>query len=344
MPRVEISLNFMPAFYHRHLGLRYGEAYYFDPGYRADVEKAEGRFLHEVLGRHGVGAVEPLPSTSIFIQPVDLIMRTQNAEWRFPVDGTVESWGTPWKGLTPDEIVRIDARAAARHPVIDAILEQYRVLQRLYGDKADIFGIKTGEMVIHSPYTAAHQLYGEELFVVLLTEPAVADLIFGKVWEIYQAIFQRLCDATGARLKRIHLGDCSAALLSAATYRETVLPWNRKLAASFDSAGYHSCGSSTHHLPAFATLPKLTHIQLGAGTDLRQAAALLPGIHMQPLLDPLLLRQNPPETVSEVVQDTLVACAPAPATTVCIWALDRDTPVANVDAVYTTVEKANAHA
>ncbi|MDA1088481.1 MAG: hypothetical protein O2901_15895 [Verrucomicrobia bacterium] len=52
----QISLNFMPAFYRKNAGLRYGEAYLFDPAYRAEVQCAEERFLFESLGRHGVGS------------------------------------------------------------------------------------------------------------------------------------------------------------------------------------------------------------------------------------------------------------------------------------------------
>jgi len=48
-----VSLNFMPAFCSKHLGLVYGEAYYFEPEYRAEVDCAEQRFLYETLG--GVG-------------------------------------------------------------------------------------------------------------------------------------------------------------------------------------------------------------------------------------------------------------------------------------------------
>src|SRR5450830_16043 len=101
MKRVDVSLNFMPAFYSKHLGVTYGEPYYFDPGYRARVECAEGRFLFEVLGKYGVGSQDPQPSPSVFIQPVDLVMRTQGAQWRFPPDATVESLGAPWAGLSP---------------------------------------------------------------------------------------------------------------------------------------------------------------------------------------------------------------------------------------------------
>ena len=328
----------MPAFYHRHLGLSYGEAYYFDPGYRAEVECAEARFLFEILGRHGVGSRSPQPSTSIFIQPVDLIMRTQGAEWRFPPDGTVESWGTPWAGLAPAEVARLDAGGAAQHPVIDAVLKQYREMERLYGDAADIFGTKSGTMTTHTPYTTAHQLYGEELFVRLLTDPAGARTILDKAWEIYQAVLGRIAAATGAQLTRIHMGDCSASLLSADTYAKTVLPVNRELAARFAAAGYHSCGASSHLLSTFASIPGVDLVQLGPGTDLAEAAAHLPGRHLQPLVNPLLMGSGTPDAVAAHVRALLAHCAPAPATTLCVWSLDRDTPIPNVDALYNVVE------
>ncbi|MBT3291478.1 MAG: hypothetical protein HN380_29305, partial [Victivallales bacterium] len=92
---LSVSLDFMPAFYTKHLGLTWGESYYFDPDYRSQVEMARDRFLYDVLGEHGVGSPQPTPSPCLTIQPVDLFMRTQGAEWRFPTDGTVESWGQP---------------------------------------------------------------------------------------------------------------------------------------------------------------------------------------------------------------------------------------------------------
>jgi len=108
-PPVAISLDFMPAFYHKHLGLRFGEAYYFDPGHRERVESAKGRFLYDLLGRYGVGSSAPPTTHDIFIQSIDLTLRTQGAEWRFPVDAAVESWGTPWAAFTPEESAAFDA-------------------------------------------------------------------------------------------------------------------------------------------------------------------------------------------------------------------------------------------
>ncbi len=334
---LEISLNFMPAFYRRHLGLAYGEAYYFDPAYRADVERAEGRFLYETLGRYGVGSPDPAPSPSLFIQPVDLVMRTQGAEWRFPPDGTVESWGQPWAGLSPEEIAAIQPRDAAHHPVIDAILAQYQVLTRLYGESADIFGTKSGTMLIHTPYTTAHQLCGQDLFVMMLTDPEAAGRVFDKVWQIYEAIFGRIAQATGARLTRVHLGDCSASLVSAPVYREVVLPANLAVASRFEGTGYHSCGRSSHLLEAFGALPRLAAIELGAGTDLAESARLLPGVALKPLIDPVLMREGSPDDVRREVEGIRRDTAPAPAVTLCAWSFDPETPLENVEALYEVV-------
>ncbi len=337
MPPVNISLDFMPAFFSRHLGISYGEAYYFDPGYRAEVERAQGRFLYRILGRYGVGNPDPQPYPNLFIQPIDLLLRTQGAGWRFPPDATVESIGAPWAGKTPAEIAAIDPRDAAHHPVIDAILDQYHELRRRYGDAADVFGTKSGTLNIHAPCTSAHQLYGEDLFLLMLDDPTGARMIFDKVWSIYQAIFARVTSITGARLTRLYLGDCSVTMLSPAIYRDVVLPVNQALIATFPVAGYHSCGPSTHLLPAFAHLPALDSIELGPGTNLRAAASHLPGVILRPLVDPLVLRYGNPDDVRAFIALLLRDTVAAPAVTLCAWSFDRDTPVENVAAMYDEV-------
>jgi len=338
MKRVEISLNFMPAFYHKHIGVRYGEAYYFDPSHRAEVERAEGRFLNEALGRYGVGSRDPEPSANIFIQPLDVVMRTQGAEWRFPEDGCVESWNTPWETMTPEGIAKIDANEAAHHPVIDDILAEYRVMERMYGNRADVLSARSGVMNVHTPYTTAQQLCGEELFVLMLTDPASARVIFDKVWEIYRAIFRRIADTTGAHLTRVHLGDCAASMLSRRTYREVVLPTNRAIAAAFESASYHSCGPSSHLLHDFALVPNLTYIELGPGTDLAASTHLMPAARIAPLIDPVMVLEADPDRVRDEVEQIVFATQASPGVTLCAWSFDRDTPLENVEAIYAAVQ------
>ena len=333
-----ISLNFMPAFYHKHLGLVYGEPYYFDPAYRATVDCAEQRFLHETLGEHGVGSADPQPPTSIFIQPIDVILLTQGAALDCPEEATLQTRGTPWAGLSVAEIERIDADEAARHPIVDRVLEQYRVMVGMYGERADIFGLKGGSMAIHTPYTTAHQLCGEGLFMLMLEDPDGARVVLEKARAVIFAIFARLSRELGATPTHLHLGDCSASLLSPAVYHGVVLPSNAALAEGFSAVGYHSCGSSSHLLKDFATLPALGNIQLGPGTDLREAVRLMPQVLMQPLIDPLLLRNGSEAEVATGIADVLEATAPARETILCAWSFDRETPIENVATMYEVVE------
>lgn len=331
---VQVSLNFMPAFYAKHTGTKYGEAYYLDPSYRAEVERAEGRFLYEILGRYGVGSPDPHPSTCLFIQPADIVMGTQGAEWRFPIDSTIESWGNPWAGRSVEEIARINPAEAAHHPVIDAVLRQYHELEKLYGDRADIFWIKSGIMNIHTPYTTAHKLCGEELLVQMMTEPDDATRILEKVWEIYRAIYARIEQETHARATRIQLGDCSAALLSPSVYRRVVLPMNRKIARRFDRVGYHSCGPSSHLIEAFRELPHLQSIELGPGTDLTVTRRLMPDLEIRPLVDPKLVLNANPDEIRAMVATMLHQVAGAPSIVLCAWSFDGETPIPNVQAIY----------
>jgi len=330
----------MPSFYNKHIGMEYGEGYYFDPTTRMEIESNEKRFLYEILGKFGEGSRKPEPSANIFIQPVDLIMITQGAEIRCPIDGTLETWGNPWRKLNIDEINKIDPIDAANHSIIDKIIKQYHEMVKMYGNKADIFGIKSGNMVIHSPYTTAHQLCGEELFFKMLDSPDEVRMIFSKIWQLYKSIFSRLTvELKAPNPTMLNIGDCSACMLSSELYNDIVLPKNIKITKGFKTLKYHSCGSSTHLLNNFTKLPLLNTIELGPGTDLAKGAELFPHIIMAPLLNPLLMLNNTPLEVEKHIEEMIKATLPAPKTIICAWSLDRETQLSNLEALYATVNK-----
>lgn len=324
-----ISLDLMPAFYAGQLGLSFGDAYYFDPGYREKVDAAKHTFLHDIIGPDDY----PIPpsSHSIFVQPVDLVMATQGAEWRFPDDSTLESLGAPWSSLEPDDVALIPAEDAANHPVLDRILSQYHELAALYDD-ADIFGIRSGIMNIHTPYTTAHQLCGEELFVIMALDPDGARVIFDKIWEIYRAIFARLERETGAHPKRLFLGDCSACMLSPQMYQEQLLPLYHMITRGFDSVGYHSCGPSSKLLEHIGCIPTLDTLQLGPGTDLASACEL--SVSVSPLIEPSILCDSDCDAVREKLRhyvDPVVCERRGP---LCAWSLDGQTRPENLRLLY----------
>jgi uroporphyrinogen-III decarboxylase len=128
-------------------------------------------------------------------------------------------------------------------------------------------------------------------------------------------------------------------MLSKDNYREIVLPVNRKIAEGFQSVSYHSCGASTHLLPSFAELPLLTSIELGPGTDFAQAVTLMPETAMSPLIDPVIIRNGSPEDVESLVKSVTTETFNAPSVTLCAWSLDKETPVANLQKLYLTLDE-----
>jgi hypothetical protein len=251
-----------------------------------------------------------------------------------PLDATLESWGRPWAGLSLAEIRGLDARSAAQHPSIDSIVAQFRVMEKLYGERADIFGLKSGTMTIHTPYTTAHALCGEDFLVLLATEPDSAAVIMEKIWAIYCAIFDRLVAEVGATIHRIQLGDCSASLLPDSLYRSAVAPSNLAIASGFAQVGYHSCGPSSHLLDSFALISRLDSIELGPGTDLARATRSMPRSVLRPLVDPVVMRQGSRDDVASLVGKIIDATSDAAGVELCAWSFDRDTPLSNVEALY----------
>jgi hypothetical protein len=340
MNKLGLSLNLMPSFYHKHLGVNYGEGYYFDPGYRSEIEKQEQLFLYEILGKYGEGSKHPTSSTNLMIQPVDLIMATQGAKVVCPDDATLETWGNPWSGLSIEEIKRIDPEEAAHHQIIDQIICQYREMEKMYGKPADIFGIKAGNMSIHAPYTTAHQLCSEDLFCRMMDSPEDIKTILMKIWQIYQAVFERLQKILDAPVPhQLNMGDCSACMLSQDLYHDLVLPVNCEITREFQKVKYHSCGGSTHLLNDFTAIPRLEIIELGPGTDFSEGVRLMPEVEMRPLVDPVPVRNNSPAQITELMENIISATSPAPQTLICAWSLDRETPIGNLEAICSTVNK-----
>ena len=338
---VDISLNFMPAFFVRHAGISYGEAYYFDPEYRAHVECAEAKFLFDVFGEYGIGRPSPSPSPDLFIQPIDLIKLTQGATLVCPQDATLESRGHPWATLSPREIMCLDTNSVTEHPFIKRVLAQYRQMTHLYGASADLFGIKSGWLNMHTPFTTAHQLCGEQLFYLLIDDPESASMILAKIWDMYQALTRVLCAIIDAPFpRRVSMGDCSASLLSPAQYRDVILPTNAAIARGFAMVGYHSCGPSTHLLSAFRQLPRVDTLEIGPGTDLAATSRLFPDVHLRPLIDPVMMREETAAGVEAQISSLLDATHDVRVITLCAWSFDRETPFDNVRAMYHTMQQA----
>jgi uroporphyrinogen decarboxylase len=107
--------------------------------------------------------------------------------------------------------------------------------------------------------------------------------------------------------------DDLAVSLSAGTYREIVLPFEKKLRFHFDGrASFHMCGRSDHLLEIFAAELRIDEYQgFGYEVDLARIARVMGGrVVLVGNVNPMLILSGPPARVIQATRRVIEALAP----------------------------------
>jgi hypothetical protein len=77
-------------------------------------------------------------------------------------------------------------------------------------------------------------------------------------------------------------------MISPQTYRDLLLPFDRKLAAVYGAMGIHNCAwNATPYLEANAAVPGVRYIDMGIQSDLALAKALFPNARRAVMFTPM---------------------------------------------------------
>ena len=112
-------------------------------------------------------------------------------------------------------------------------------------------------------------------FVELYSDPAGMHHLIDIAAETISRLIKLFADVGERQVTGIHLGDCAASLVSARHYLEYAAPSLESLIGRYGPACLHSCGPSTHLLPAFGRIGGIEEFHLGWDTDLADARARL---------------------------------------------------------------------
>lgn len=275
------TISFNPTLLHKRFGADYGERYHTDPLYRIDMDARTAKRLHEAYGAYGVGNPDPQPCMAIGIQPLDFLNIALGG--RVIYKETEDCW-TPDKPLAHlDSIEAVNAMSDIDWnavPMLQQYWEQVDILQRAYPNARieHIQGVGAeGLNVMHTPYTTAFRLLGDEILDYMMLEEDLANAIFDYIMRQYKNLWTTIRTRMGwAQGDYIHFGDCAATMLSPTLYASMSLP--RYLALlkgdNYRTCNVHSCGPSTHLLELFSHVPNIASLQLGDGTDISKVRPL----------------------------------------------------------------------
>jgi hypothetical protein len=137
-------------------------------------------------------------------------------------------------------------------------------------------GVLLGMPVLSSVLNVAVNLYGQEILLALLEEPAAAQhdlqIIHDTILACHDWYLAQVPDSlrqgivVGGRCQppgRGQLCGCTTQLLPRALYEEFFAPFDEALLAHYPGGGMiHLCGAHTQHLPVWRAMPSLRAVQL----------------------------------------------------------------------------------
>jgi hypothetical protein len=133
------------------------------------------------------------------------------------------------------------------------------------------FWDSSGRAAIHGALTTAQKLYGEAIFLDLLTEPEKCRQIMQWIADAYVVLCRHFAHVAALTITDVHVGECSCCMVSPALVEEFVVPLTSEIGRALGPLRLHSCGTSTHLLESFTKVEGLHSLDLGGGTSLRRA-------------------------------------------------------------------------
>jgi uroporphyrinogen-III decarboxylase len=312
---VKFAVELTSHLVHQHTGLDLSKRYYLDPVYRLGQDQQAAQWARtrypafEVViesGEFSAGA--PAVVRVGGLQPYLVVSSLFGAEIRFWGDHepcTVHEPLREVKDLSSVQVPDIEA-----HPLIQKLLAQVQGMRQIYDGRLAInpplFWDSSGWAFVHAPFTTAYKLRGESFFVELHTDPAGARHLIDIAAETTCRLIDLFAAAGERQVTGIHLGDCAASLVSAAHYRQFAVPALERMTARYGPGRLHSCGRSTHLLPAIQGIRGIQEYHLGWSTDLGAARKALGDLPIAYLVPPPFLLQEPKE-IERQMRATLAA-------------------------------------
>ncbi len=278
MIRIQASVS--KGWLHKHGGFIFDSRYYLDPYYRMKQDEACHGFIKERFPDYPVYNMEDnlvqaeyvVPNMILVgaIQPNMIIAAALGSEFVFAEDKDSDVKGFPLKDIKESaELPSVNE--VLKLPFIIDLENQYREVADKHPDCRVIppfFWDVSGRATIHGIITTSMKFIGQDVFTMMMVEPALVKGIHKWITEVYSGVIRHFSDLGNLPVSLVHTGECSGAMLDDYSYREFVTPYLSRLGKEFGGIRLHSCGNSDHIMKAICEIENLKIIDTGSNTSL----------------------------------------------------------------------------
>lgn len=337
-----VEIVFHASWWHRHYGFNFDEGFFFDAARRVEEERRMRAILHERFGDLGLGEANAGPRP--VIGPVHLAAgflpsAVLGCEIKFFEDASLEVVPA---NLTDEQVMALEVPNLETNPAFRKLISLMDALEARYG-------FVEGDVNWEGVQNLALNLRGSQLFLDYFDNPALARRLLDVAERTIAAMAAYIRRRTGTNSisvnrivgpvdSRISLhSNCTVTMVSAATYHEYLLDYDRKLAAELWPYGIHYCGADMHKVrKEFALVDGAELFDVGWGSDVAACRAALPNAVFSLRLSPVRVSSQTRREVVEDVEKLLRAAGPLDKAALCCINMDDKTPDENVRAIFET--------
>ncbi len=280
---ITISGTLSKAWMHEQLGVAFDRDYYFDPAKRLAVDRQCNDYaLREFPGmglfysESNLGRLAHWDASQVLvggIQPNMILGMLVGAEFIPAEDRDADITPAPLAGVSPADLPSPEDLLS--HDLIGLFDDQIESI-RCRKDASllpvpPFFWDASGRVAIHGVLTTAQKLWGEAVFLDMMTEPERCKQIMAWIAEACVVLCRHFSQVGDLPIASVHVGECSCCMVSPASVTDFVAPLTASIGRELGPVRLHSCGASTHLLEAFAEIENLGALDLGGETTVGKA-------------------------------------------------------------------------
>jgi len=272
-PFLRPEIGFTPQWYHRELGIDFGERWHIDPRYRGETVVAMRSLLCERFTRSDAA------SRFAESQPLDLLTGVFGActvagLYGLGIQYAADGWPVCEEGaLAENRLAQIEPPDLADNAFFRRLLSQ---VDWIAAHRGRVTGYINWQGVLNN----AMRLRGQRLYIDMAENPLEVRRLFDAVCttmiEAAGMLYERQ-KRTGETVRFFTVSNCLVNMISPEMYAGQLLVFDQRIARKFGCIGVHNCAwNADPYLAAYARIPHVAYIDMSMDSDLRRARTLFP--------------------------------------------------------------------
>jgi hypothetical protein len=200
----------------------------------------------------------------------------------------------PHAPLSVEDVGRLTPDAILAGEPVKAL---FRQIEGIEAEAGVVHGYLNWQGVLNN----AFHLRGQDVFIDMIDRPALVHDLFALICEVTIALAQRVQARqrrSGFYVDHVCVSNCTLNMISPGQYRRFCLPYDTRIAKSFQRFGVHTCNwDVTPYLDELRKLPKVGYLDMGIASDMVKVRTVFPEARRAVLYSPVKLQQAPPKEI-----------------------------------------------